>query len=45
MEKLVEKDELEQFIERQNDKNWWLKIRDALNNRDVKLSKADLELI
>jgi ribosome biogenesis protein ERB1 len=36
---------LDQFIERQNDMDWWKKIRDDLNNRHVKLSKADLELI
>ena len=42
---MPEQDELEQFIERQNDKDWWKKIRDELNNRHVKLSKADLELI
>ncbi len=38
-------DELSQFIERQNDKEWWLKIKDELNNKNVKLSQADLELI
>ena len=43
--KMVEQDELDQFIERQNDKDWWKKIRDDLNNRHVKLSKADLDLI
>ena len=36
--KMIEKDELDQFIERQNDKDWWKKIRDDLNNRHVKLS-------
>ena len=43
--KMAEQDELEQFIERQNDKDWWKKIRDDANNRNVKLSRADLELI
>lgn len=42
---MEQKDELEQFIERQNDKEWWKKITDELNNKQVKLSKADLELI
>lgn len=42
---MPDQDELANFIERQNDKEWWLKIRDELNNRNVKLSKADLELI
>jgi ribosome biogenesis protein ERB1 len=43
--KPVEKDELEKFIERQADKNWWRKITDRLNNKEVKLSMADLQLI
>lgn len=43
--KMPEQDELEKFIERQNDPHWWRKIADDLNNRNVKLSKADLELI
>jgi hypothetical protein len=42
---MVEKDELAKFIERQNDPDWWMKITDKLNNKNVKLSKADLELI
>lgn len=42
---MAEKDELDTFIERQNDPQWWKKIRDDLNNRNVKLSRADLELI
>lgn len=42
---MVEQDELEKFMERQNDKEWWLKIKDELNNKNVKLSKADLEMI
>ena len=43
--KMESKDELDQFIERQNDKEWWLKIRDELNNKQVKLSKGDMELL
>lgn len=43
--KLPQKDELEKFMERQNDKEWWTKIFDAMNNKDVKLSRADLEMI
>lgn len=43
--KMVEKDELAKFIERQNDPNWWMRITDKLNNKNVKLSRADLELI
>lgn len=45
MTKLVEKDELEKFIERQADKDWWKKITDDLNNKEVKLSEADLEIL
>lgn len=45
VKKLMEKDELEKFLERQNDKTWWAKIFDQLNNKEVKLSKADLDLI
>ena len=31
--KMPEQDELEKFIERQNDPQWWRKITDDLNNR------------
>jgi ribosome biogenesis protein ERB1 len=43
--KMAENDQLATFIERQNDKDWWMKITDFLNNKNVKLSKGDLELI
>ena len=43
--KLPEQDELEKFVERQNDKEWWTKILDKLNNKHVRLSKADVEMI
>ena len=42
---MVEQDELAKFIERQNDKDWWKKITDELNNKQIKLSEADLELL
>ncbi len=45
VEKMAEEDELSKFINRQENKDWWLKIRDVLNNRNVQLSKGDLELI
>lgn len=45
VQKMVEPDELEKFIERQEDKEWWRKITDTLNNTQVRLSRADLELI
>ena len=43
--KLPEQDELEKFVERQNDKMWWTKILDKLNNKHVRLSKADIGMI
>lgn len=39
------RDELDEFLRRQNDPNWWRELNDKLNNRNVKLSKADIELI
>lgn len=43
--KMVEGDELQKFIERQSDPMWWAKITDYLNNKQVKLSKGDLEML
>lgn len=43
--KPAHQDELEKFMERQADKNWWTKIHDFANNKDVKLNKADLDLL
>lgn len=43
--KMVEGDELQKFIERQNDPKWWAKITDYMNNKQVKLSAADLDLL
>ena len=43
--KLPEQDELEKFVERQNDPMWWTKILDKLNNKHVRLSKGDLAMI
>jgi len=45
VEKMLEEDELQKFISRQENKDWWLRIKDELNNRNVQLSRADLELI
>lgn len=42
---MQQSDELTKFIERQNDPLWWAKITDFLNNKEVKLSKGDLELL
>ncbi len=33
-----EGDEVDEFIRRQNDPDWWRTIRDHLNNKNVKLS-------
>lgn len=45
VKKMPQSDELTKFIERQNDPMWWSKITDFLNNKEVKLSKGDLELL
>lgn len=43
--KMLEKDELQKFVERQEDKMWWTKIIDHLNNKEVRLSMGDLEML
>ena len=43
--KLGEQDELEKYLERHNDKDWWTKLLDKLNNKHVRLSKGDIEMI
>ena len=43
--KMPQQDELEKFVERQNDKGWWKKLLDKLNNKHVRLSKGDIEMI
>lgn len=45
VEKLVEGDEVEKFVEKANDPQWWRNITDDLNNKKIRLSKADLELL
>ena len=40
-----EEDEVEKFIKKANDKNWWREIYDAKNNSSVYLSDKDLEII
>lgn len=42
---MIEKDELQKFIEKSEDPNWWRNIVDELNNKQVRLSKADLDMI
>lgn len=45
VEKMVEKDELQKFIEKSEDPQWWRNIVDELNNKHVRLSRADLDMI
>ena len=42
---MANKDEVDKFIEKANDPTWWRKINDDLNNKDVKLSKGDLDML
>lgn len=42
---MVEGDELQKFIERQSDPKWWTKITDYLNNKQIKLTEGDLEML
>lgn len=42
---MVEKDELQKFIEKSEDPHWWRNIVDELNNKSVRLSRADLDMI
>jgi hypothetical protein len=39
------KDEVDKFLETANDPTWWRKINDDLNNKEVKLSKGDLDML
>jgi ribosome biogenesis protein ERB1 len=43
--KMLEKDELQKFVEKSEDPQWWRNITDDLNNREIRLSRADLEMI
>jgi len=45
IEKMAEKDEIEKFVEKANDPQWWRNITDDLNNKQVRLSKGDLEML
>lgn len=38
-------DEVDKFLEKANDASWWRKINDDLNNKEVKLSKGDLDML
>jgi ribosome biogenesis protein ERB1 len=43
--KMLEKDELQKFVEKQEDPQWWRNITDDLNNKEIRLSRADLDMI
>ena len=43
--KQKQSDKIEEFIERATDKNWWRKIRDELNNKDIVLTDEQLNVI
>ena len=40
-----EEDEIEKFIKKANNKNWWRTIYDSKNNSNIYLSDKDLEII
>mmetsp|Transcript_30331 Transcript_30331/g.46396 ORF Transcript_30331/g.46396 Transcript_30331/m.46396 type:complete len:121 (+) Transcript_30331:478-840(+) len=42
---MVQKDELQRFVEKSEDPQWWRTITDELNNKEIRLSKADLEML
>jgi len=42
---MEEKDEITKFVEKANDPQWWRNISDELNNKNVRLSKGDLQMI
>jgi hypothetical protein len=42
---MVEKDELQKFVEKSEDPQWWRNITDDLNNKEIRLSRADLEML
>jgi ribosome biogenesis protein ERB1 len=43
--KMEELGEVDKFVEKANDPQWWRNITDDLNNKKIRLSKADLELL
>ena len=40
-----QEDEVEQFLKKAEDKNWWRNIYDEMNNKTIFISDKDLELI
>jgi ribosome biogenesis protein ERB1 len=45
VEKQKQKDKIEEFIEKAENKDWWRTITDHLNNKDIVLTDKQLELI
>ena len=45
VEKQKQRDKIEEFIEKAENKDWWRTITDQLNNKDIVLSDKQLELI
>lgn len=45
VEKMAEKDEVQKFLEKAKDPEWWRNITDELNNTEVRLSKSDLQML
>lgn len=43
--KMPDKDELQKFLEKSKDPQWWRNITDELNNKETRLSRADLDMI
>ena len=42
---MLEKDELQKFVEKSEDPHWWRNITDELNNKQIRLSRGDLEML
>jgi ribosome biogenesis protein ERB1 len=40
-----EDDEIESFVKKANDKNWWRNIYDEMNNKSIYISDKDLQLL
>jgi ribosome biogenesis protein ERB1 len=40
-----EDDEIESFLKKANDKNWWRNIYDEMNNKTIYISDKDMELL
>lgn len=45
VERQKQRDKIEEFIAKAENKDWWRTITDQLNNKDIVLSDKQLELI